>query len=206
MPAQSFKPVKNQSSIRNKANVNRTIIALHKKQLETSVTWYIHSMTWHSLSDYTLFTLVFVPWYKTKNTSLIHLNHVNRKRVDWSLTADIINHCQANILHWQLVNSAYINQVNCPTAKLCNWVTEQIMDFINSNIGSAFVPSLLTVIILVLLAILYKGRCSGLTKIHELENKQHKEKEPEEHDERFATGRYLCNEVDLLIIVVMQNA
>ena len=27
-----------QSSIRNKANVNRTIIALHKKQLEASVT------------------------------------------------------------------------------------------------------------------------------------------------------------------------
>jgi len=80
------------------------------------------------------------------------------------------------------------------------------MDFINSSIVSAFVPLLLTVIILVLLAILYKGRCSRLTKIHELENKEHKEKEPEEHDERFATGRYLCNEEYLLIIVVMQKA
>lgn len=80
------------------------------------------------------------------------------------------------------------------------------MDFINSSTVSVFVPLLLTVIILVLLAILYKGRCSRLTKIHELENKQHKEKEPEEHDERFATGRYLCKEEYLLIIVVMQKA
>ena len=84
------------------------------------------------------------------------------------------------------------------------------MDFINSNIISAFVPLLLTVVTLLLLAILYNVRCSRLTKVHELQNKQHKEKEPEEHDERFATGRYLCGEVDLfinaIILVFMQKA
>lgn len=37
------------------------------------------------------------------------------------------------------------------------------------------------------------------------ENTQHQEKqkkEPEEHDERFATGGYFCNEVDLFLIVI----
>lgn len=45
------------------------------------------------------------------------------------------------------------------------------------------------------------------------ENTQHQEKqkkEPEEHDERFATGGYFCNEVDFFVIVIyfafIQNA
>lgn len=75
------------------------------------------------------------------------------------------------------------------------------MDFINSYIRPAFVPLLLTAVMLLLLAILYNVRCTRLMKVHG--NTQHKEKEPEEHDERFATGRYFCNEVDFFIIVII---
>ena len=70
------------------------------------------------------------------------------------------------------------------------------MDLINSNTISAFVPMLLTLVMFLLLAILYNVRCSRLARIHELQNKQHKEKEPEEHDERFATGKHFLSEVD----------
>ena len=84
------------------------------------------------------------------------------------------------------------------------------MDLTNSNIISAFDPLLSAVVMLLLLAILYNVRCSRPMKIQGLQNKQHKEKEPVEHDERFATGRYLCCEVDLFIdviaLVFMQKA
>ena len=82
------------------------------------------------------------------------------------------------------------------------------MDFINSNIVSAFVSLLLAVVILLLPAILYNVRYSKRTKIQELENRQRKEvkeKEPEEHDERFATGRYLCTLLKLLYLFLCRR-
>ena len=82
------------------------------------------------------------------------------------------------------------------------------MDLINGNTVSAFVLLLLTLVMFLLLAILYNVRCSRLAKIHELQNKQHKEKKPEEHDERFATGRYFLVKVFIIVImlVFMQKA
>ena len=77
------------------------------------------------------------------------------------------------------------------------------MDLINSNTISAFVPLLLTLVMFLLLAILYNVRCSRLAKIPELQNKQHKEKEPEEHDERFATGKYFFSEVDPFYLLLL---
>ena len=68
------------------------------------------------------------------------------------------------------------------------------MDLINGNTVSGFVLLLLTLVMFLLLAILYNVRCSRLAKNYELQNKQHKEKEPEEHDERFATGRDFLSE------------
>jgi len=75
----------------------------------------------------------------------------------------------------------------------------------------AFVPLLLTAVTLLFFAILYNIRCTRLMKVQE--NTQHQEKqkkEPEEHDERFATGGYFCNEVDFFVIVIyfafIQNA
>lgn len=41
---------------------------------------------------------------------------------------------------------------------------------------------------LLLVAIFYNVRCTRTMKVQE--NIQQKKKEPEEHDERFATGRY----------------
>lgn len=61
------------------------------------------------------------------------------------------------------------------------------MEFISIYIIPVFVPSLLTVLILLLVAILYNVRCTKLTKAYN--NRQQKEKEPEEHDERFAIGK-----------------
>ena len=54
-----------------------------------------------------------------------------------------------------------------------------------------------------LLAILYNVRCSRLARIHELQNKQQKEKEPEEHDERFATGKHFFSEVDPFYLLLL---
>ncbi len=61
-----------------------------------------------------------------------------------------------------------------------------------------FVSSLLTVVMLLLVAILYNVRCTRLVKPHE----KTQQKEPEENDERFATGK-LCGEVNLFAIVIM---
>ena len=62
------------------------------------------------------------------------------------------------------------------------------MEFFNSYITPMFAPSLLTVVMLLLVAILYKVRCARLMKTNE--NRQ--KKEPEENDERFATGGYFA--------------
>ena len=59
------------------------------------------------------------------------------------------------------------------------------MEFINTYIISVSFPSLLTVAMFVLVAILYNVYCTRLIKAHQ--NKQ--QKEPEENDERFATGK-----------------
>lgn len=62
------------------------------------------------------------------------------------------------------------------------------MELFNSYIAPMLVPSLLTVVMLLLMAILYNVRCTRLMKTYE--NTQ--QKEPEENDERFATGRYFA--------------
>lgn len=72
------------------------------------------------------------------------------------------------------------------------------MEFINNYIMSVFVPLLLTVVTLLLVAILYNVRCTGLMNARE--NTQ--QKEPEENDERFATGE-LCGKLNLFTIVIL---
>ena len=59
------------------------------------------------------------------------------------------------------------------------------MEFFNNYIIPVFVPSLMTAVMLLLVAILYNVRCTRLMKAQE--NTQ--QKEPEENDERFATGK-----------------
>jgi len=59
----------------------------------------------------------------------------------------------------------------------------------------ALVPSLLIAVLCLLVAILYNVRRSRMMYVDK--NAQRKEKEPEEHDERFATGKHghFCREV-----------
>ena len=58
----------------------------------------------------------------------------------------------------------------------------------NNYIKPAFVPSLLIAVTLLLVASLCNIRRKRTMKAEN--NVQQKEKEPEEHDERFATGKY----------------
>lgn len=62
----------------------------------------------------------------------------------------------------------------------------------NNYIFSAIVPSLLMAVIFLLVAIMYNVRRTRM-KLEKVDsNAQRKEKEPEEHDERFATGEHAC--------------
>lgn len=58
----------------------------------------------------------------------------------------------------------------------------------NMYTSPALVPSLLIAVVLLLVAILYNDRHTRM--IHVGNIAQEKEKEPEEHDERFATGKH----------------
>lgn len=62
----------------------------------------------------------------------------------------------------------------------------------NNYIFSAIVPSLLMAVIFLLVAILYNVHRTRMKFEKVDSNAQQKEKEPEEHDERFATGEYAC--------------
>lgn len=96
-------------------------------------------------------------------------------------------------------NKITINIISCSEdiefVKLTqsNWQRYQCkemdkMEFIDNYLIPSFVPLLLTVVMLLLVAIFYNVRCTRLMKVQE--NIQQKKKEPEEHDERFATGGY----------------
>ena len=61
----------------------------------------------------------------------------------------------------------------------------------NMYIFPALVPSLLIAVVLLLVAILYNVRRTRMTHVGNIAQEKEKvEKEPEENDERFATGKH----------------
>lgn len=59
----------------------------------------------------------------------------------------------------------------------------------NSYILTTLVPSMLTIVIVLLAAILFHVRRAGMINVDP--NQHGKEKTPEEHDERFATSEFV---------------
>ena len=65
--------------------------------------------------------------------------------------------------------------------------TEKIMEYIH-EVLPALGPSLMTVLMILVVTVLYNACRKLLTRVDN--NKVQKEKIPEEHDERFATGKH----------------